>query len=89
MSQAIAFISGAEQCASLFRLGRDVEGAVAMVELFGQCMSTFDGAQAPVQQQWAQTLMTMLDCQERQDWLSLADYLDYEVVELLKRVEEH
>jgi hypothetical protein len=88
MSQVVAFISGAEQCASLFRLGRDVEGAVAMVELFGRCMPTFDGAQVPVQQQWAKTLTTMLDCQERQDWLSLADYLEYEVVELLKRVEE-
>jgi hypothetical protein len=87
MSQVVEFSTSAGQCASLFRLGRDVEAAVAMVDLFAQCMSTFDGATASMQQQWAQTLMSMLDCQERQDWLSLADFLEYEVVELLRMVE--
>lgn len=72
------------QCAGLFRLGRDVEAALSMVDVFERAQQLLVSAPAEVQQMWAQVLTQMLDCQERQDWLGLADYMQYELVELLE-----
>ncbi|PYC00294.1 hypothetical protein [Pseudomonas sp. Sample_23] len=72
------------QCAALFRLGRDVEAALTMVDVFEQAQLCLASASEKVQQDWAQVLTQMLDCQERQDWLGLADYMEYELVELLE-----
>lgn len=72
------------QCAGLFRLGRDVEAALTMVEVFERAQQLLVSASAEVQQMWAQVLTHMLDCQERQDWLGLADHMQYELVELLQ-----
>jgi len=72
------------ECAHLFRLGRDVEAALLMVELFGALMPLFDRAPGTVQQQWAAVLGQMLACQEGQDWVGLADYLEYELGELMR-----
>jgi hypothetical protein len=38
---------------------------------------------AAKQQQWLLLLQAMLSCQETRDGLGLADYLEYELVELL------
>ncbi|WP_460117467.1 hypothetical protein [Pseudomonas sp. H3_G09] len=72
------------RCAALFRLGRDVEAALTMVDVFEQAQLCLASASEKVQQDWAQVLTQMLDCQERQDWLGLADYMEYELVELLE-----
>lgn len=72
------------QCAALFRLGRDVEAALTMVDVFEQAQLCLASAAEKVQLEWAQVLMQMLDSQERQDWLGLADYMEYELVELLE-----
>ena len=72
------------QCAALFRLGRDVEAALTMVDVFEQAQLCLASASEKVQQDWAQVLTQMLDCQERQNWLGLADYMEYELVELLE-----
>ena len=74
------------QCAGLFRLGRDVEAALIMVEVFEGAQHLLLSAPADVQQVWAQVLTQMLDCQERQDWLALADSMEYELIELLQSV---
>lgn len=73
------------QCAGLFRLGRDVEAALDMVEVFEGAQQLLMSAPAMVQQDWALILTQMLDCQERQDWLGLADWMEYELVELLQK----
>ncbi|WP_079229135.1 hypothetical protein [Pseudomonas putida] len=71
--------TAARECAALFRLGRDVEGALRMVELF-------DGVLPLVEPQaGAVVLQAMLDAQQRQDWLALADYLEYELLHLIER----
>ncbi|MBC3271587.1 MULTISPECIES: hypothetical protein [Pseudomonas] len=75
------------QCAALFRLGRDVEAALTMVDVFEQAQQCLSSSSVDVQQAWAQVLMQMLECQERQDWLSLADSMEYELVELLESVQ--
>jgi hypothetical protein len=73
-------------CAGLFRLGRDVEAALNMVDLFDDAQRRFLQAPRDVQQAWAALLSQMLACQERQDWLGLADFMEYELVELLDKL---
>lgn len=72
------------QCAGLFRLGRDVEAGLNMVEVFERAQGLLVSASVDAQQMWALVLTQMLDSQERQDWLGLADYMQYELVELLE-----
>lgn len=79
-------IDDCRQCAGLFRLGRDVEAALNMVDVFESAQRLLQFAPADTRQVWAQLLTQMLDCQERQDWLGLADYMEYELIELLQTV---
>jgi hypothetical protein len=83
MSGRESFLVEAQHCATLFRLGHDVEAGLAMTELVGAVHPAFDSASQQAQQQWAFVLGRMFACQEAQNWLALADYLEYELVELL------
>ncbi|MGF6331904.1 hypothetical protein ABH909_004782 [Pseudomonas sp. BS3782 TE3695] len=84
MSGFESFVVDSEQCAALFRLGREVEAGLAMIELIGAVQPSFDLTQQDVQQQWVLLLGQMLECQETQNWLALADCLEYELVQLLR-----
>ncbi|WP_110969445.1 hypothetical protein [Pseudomonas huaxiensis] len=75
----------ARQCAGLFRLGRDVEAAVEMVSLFEAVMPEFERAPHALQAQSATLLAQILAAQQRQDWLCVADNLEYELLELIER----
>lgn len=68
----------ARHCARLFRLGRDIEGALKMVELIDAALPLFTSRPAEEQAQWAQVLEAILLCQERQDWIGVADWLEFE-----------
>ncbi|MBK5399983.1 MULTISPECIES: hypothetical protein [Pseudomonas] len=83
MSALESFVIDAQHCAALFRLGRDVEAGLAMIELIGALQPSFDLALPAAQQQWVRLLGPMLECQESLNWLALADYLEYELVQLL------
>lgn len=83
MSALETFFADAQHCAALFRLGRDVEASLVMIELVGEVHPAFDSTPQASQQQWAFLLSKMFACQEAQNWLALADYLEYELVELL------
>lgn len=72
------------QCAGLFRLGRDVEAALVMVDVFEGAQRALMATSTDVQQSWATVLTQILECQERQDWLGLADFMEYELIELLQ-----
>ncbi|MBW8357161.1 hypothetical protein RZO07_08385 [Pseudomonas protegens] len=74
----------AREVADLFRLGRDVEAVGGMVELFEPIQLWVDSAPVSVQQDWARLLGLMLACQEMQNWLGLADYLEYEMLDWLQ-----
>lgn len=84
MSGLESFVIDAQQCAALFRLGRDVEAGLAMIELIGAVQPSFDQLPQAIQQQWLLLLGHMLECQEAQNWLALADYLEYELAQLLR-----
>nr|WP_218627816.1 hypothetical protein [Pseudomonas sp. dw_612] len=68
----------------MFRLGRDVEAALNMVDVFDEAQRLLLTAPQDVQLKWTQVLIQMLACQERQDWLGLADFMEYELVDLLE-----
>ena len=77
------FVARAQQCAAKFRLGHDVEAGLIMIDLAGELQPCFDRASLEARQQWLHVLGLMLQCQEVQNWLALADYLEYELVQLI------
>ncbi|VVN09518.1 hypothetical protein PS662_03777 [Pseudomonas fluorescens] len=74
----------AQHCSVLFRLGRDVEAALFMVGVCTEVQSVMGQQNVEVQSRWTALLTLMLACQEAQDWLALADYLDHELPQLLE-----
>ncbi len=87
MSALEQCVNGCRRCAGLFRLGRDVEAALTMVDLFDEAQQLLATVPQDVQLHWAQLLTQMLACQERQDWLGLADFMEYELIDLLQSVQ--
>jgi hypothetical protein len=75
-------VADAQHCASLFRLGRDIEAALKMVEVIDAAMPLFTSLPADEQVAWTRILTAILECQERQDWIGLADWLDVEFVDM-------
>ncbi|WP_407315847.1 hypothetical protein [Pseudomonas sp. nanlin1] len=73
------------ECAGLYRLGRDVQAGLMMVDICEGVSPLFEGVAGAQQAQWTSLLVQMLECQQRQDTLGLADYLEYELIELLDR----
>ena len=79
----LSLVARAQQCAGLFRLGRDVEAALIMVQVCSDVQPLIGDASIELQSGWTELLTFMLDCQEGQNWVALADYLEYELPELL------
>ena len=78
MTTPASFTSRVHACAALFRLGRDVEGVTVMVGLFDEAMPLLAGRSMAQQADCAAMLSEMLACQQAQNWLGLADWLEYE-----------
>ena len=66
--------------AQLYRLGHEAEASVAL----RQCIDEIEKRYPEIirQASFGQILSPMLQAQERQDWLALADYLEYELPQL-------
>lgn len=84
MTDLPSVIGAAQRCADMFRLGRDIEAALEMVEVFDAAMPLIAGRPAADRDYGTQLLEQMLACQQRQDWLALADYMEDEWVEFLQ-----
>ncbi|EJM10844.1 hypothetical protein PMI22_05592 [Pseudomonas sp. GM21] len=89
MSEFAQCVIDCRQCAGLFRLGRDVEAALNMVDIFEKSQALFSQTPQAIQQQWAQLLLSMFAAQEAQDWLGLADSMEYELIDLLEADQSH
>jgi hypothetical protein len=81
MTSRTQIIDDAIHCAHLFRLGRDIEGALKMVDVIDAAMPLASFGQ---QAEWTQVLGAILQCQERQDWIGAADWLEIEFVALCR-----
>ena len=66
-----------------FRLGITTQPALELAELAGQLISIYAAATPQQSTQLQQLLTLMLQCQQNRDWLGLADYLEYELQQLL------
>lgn len=75
-------ITEALHCAHLFRLGRDIEAALKMVDLIDITMPLFASRSKEDQAQLAHVMSEILRCQERQDWIGVADWLEVEFVDV-------
>ncbi|MEH6733287.1 MAG: hypothetical protein V7690_01435 [Shewanella sp.] len=77
----LSFQQQAVLTAKLFRLGHESE---ASQHLF-QCLNILENRHKDVlsSAQMHQTIGLALQAQENQDWLGLADYLQYEMVNLV------
>jgi hypothetical protein len=84
MTDLSSLVTASRQGARLFRLGRDIEAALEMVELFESAMPMLAERPFAEREYGTQLLERMLECQQRQDWLALADYMEYEWVEFLR-----
>ncbi|QGA49014.1 hypothetical protein THH46_08400 [Pseudomonas sp. NA13] len=73
----------ARECARLFRLGCDVEAGLAMVAMIEAAQAFIELMPGDLQSSWSGLLTLMFNDQQGQNWLSLADYLEYELVDLL------
>lgn len=74
----------ASRIACLFRVGQEVIAQQDVVVLAERLMG-FASTERPNQLTvWVEWIGRVMSCQEAQDWLGLADYLDYELVELLE-----
>ncbi len=65
-----------------FRLGLNVEAGLMLVTYLEQLVAVYPKFPAEQQRQFQSILSVMLACQERQDWIGLADYLEYELQQL-------
>jgi hypothetical protein len=68
--------------ATKLRLGRHVEACLAIVDLLDLLLPRVINDDAVKKQQFQVYLKEILMAQERQDWLCMADYLEYEIVAL-------
>jgi hypothetical protein len=84
MTSNAQIIADAEHCARLFRLGRDIEAALNMVELIDIAMPLSTRLAPEHKAEWTHVLSEILRCQERQDWLGVADWLEVEFVALCR-----
>jgi hypothetical protein len=82
MTSSAQIIADAQHCAGLFRLGRDIEAALKMVELIDIAMPLSTRLAPEKNAEWTHVLSEILRCQERQDWLGVADWLEVEFVAL-------
>lgn len=67
-----------------FRLGKNTQAALEMAEMVNTLIAIFPTTAPASVQQLGHILGQILQCQERHDWLGLADYLEYELQELLQ-----
>ena len=64
------------------RLGHNVEAGLMLVTYLEQLVAVYPKFPVEQQRQFQSILSAMLVCQERQDWIGLADYLEYELQQL-------
>ena len=78
---------GATELVVLLRLGRSVEAGLRLADYLERVLTGLqEQPNQEITRQLPVLLAAILACQERQDWLGLADYLDYELQQLFLTV---
>lgn len=71
--------SKAVEIAHLLRLSRHVEAGLLLADYFDQIIDLKDVDNTDLEN----LITSILNCQERKDWLGLADYLEFELVHIM------
>lgn len=82
-------INEANAIALKLRLGKNVEAGLDIVSLLEKVVKISATTSHELQQQVKFIITQILHCQESQDWLGLADYLQYELVYLLGNIKNN
>ena len=77
------WLKTANELALKIRLGLNVEAGLLLVGYIEKLVSAYPQFPAEQQHQFQLILSAMLKCQENQDWIGLADYLEYELQQLI------
>ena len=85
MTESVELKREALRIAHQLRLGQDVQAQLDMVVLAERLAGFADGEQGEGMAAWVGWINQATACQETQDWLGLADYLEYELLDLLDR----
>jgi hypothetical protein len=73
----------ADELALKIRLGFNVEAGILLVGYVEKLVNAYPQFPTEQQHQFQLILSAMLKCQENQDWIGLADYLEYELQQLI------
>jgi hypothetical protein len=73
----------ADELALKIRLGFNVEAGILLVGYVEKLVNAYPQFPTEQQYQFQLILSAMLKCQENQDWIGLADYLEYELQQLI------
>lgn len=66
-----------------FRMGLSVEAALELPALMKSLIPLLPTLPVAAQQRLPQIMSAMLACQQRMDWLGLADWIEFELFQLL------
>lgn len=80
-------VEQAQALAVRFRLGEHVTASLALPGFLSELAGGLGSKASPRANAFGQLLGDMLACQEAQDWLGLADYLEYELVDWLAQAD--
>lgn len=88
MSLSTDWEDDAKSLALQFRLGMSVPAAIAMVEFVQRLANQARYFPSPYATEFGDLVGKMLACQKSHDWLGLADYLDTELIDWLRRLQK-
>ena len=71
-----------------FRLGRSLEVMESLVDFLIKILPTIEGNNRSDSDAIKMIFSSILACQEREDWLGLADYLEYDLPQILIKISE-
>ncbi|QFU23525.1 hypothetical protein FM038_016000 [Shewanella eurypsychrophilus] len=75
------------KAADHFILGEESEALTLLAEISEQFISVFDTLSPELQTELNQIIEATITTQSRQDWLGVADYLKFELIELVDKIE--
>ena len=75
-------------CATFFRLGQPLEVTDDLINLLSEVVPLLIGKKSEDEISIEDLVSQILLCQESEDWLGLADYLEFELYELLTSLDE-
>lgn len=85
MTRASQWCAEAKEVARAFRLGASMQAGKPMVELISKVAQEVGNAPSPLKDELSRILDALLASHKRSDWLGVADYLEFELVDWLRR----